>query len=55
MAKYPDGTRAEKDVALTIKVDDANDNSPIITAQQVGEVTENCKAGEWDLQNIYDL
>lgn len=46
MAKYPDGSRAEKDVVLTIKVDDVNDNPPIIKTQQVAEVTENCRVGE---------
>ncbi|XP_061654604.1 desmoglein-2-like protein [Phyllopteryx taeniolatus] len=45
VAKYEDGTRAEKDVDIRITVVDENDNTPIIKADQVGSVSESCAAG----------
>ncbi|XP_057714379.1 desmoglein-2-like protein [Corythoichthys intestinalis] len=45
VAKYEDGTRAEKDVDIRITVVDENDNTPIIKANQVGSVNESCAAG----------
>lgn len=50
MAKFLNGSRAEKDIALTIEVVDMNDNAPVIKAQQVGEVDECSSPGEYDLQ-----
>ncbi|XP_019734725.1 desmoglein-2-like isoform X5 [Hippocampus comes] len=45
VAKYEDGTRAEKDVDIRITVVDENDNIPIIKMGQVGSVKESCAAG----------
>ncbi|XP_061694431.1 desmoglein-2-like protein [Syngnathoides biaculeatus] len=45
VAKYEDGTRAEKDVDIRISVVDENDNAPIIKANQAGSVSESCAAG----------
>ncbi|XP_077580449.1 desmoglein-2-like protein [Stigmatopora nigra] len=45
VAKYEDGTRAEKDVDIRITVLDENDNAPVIKANQVGSVNESCAAG----------
>ncbi|XP_068604476.1 desmoglein-2-like protein [Brachionichthys hirsutus] len=44
-AKYPDGTMAEKDIDLKITVLDENDCPPIITANQVGSVSESSAEG----------
>ncbi|XP_017278000.1 desmoglein-2 [Kryptolebias marmoratus] len=46
VAKFANGSRAEKDIALVIKVVDINDQPPVIKTQQVGQVTERSKAGE---------
>ncbi|XP_077472123.1 desmoglein-2-like protein isoform X2 [Stigmatopora argus] len=45
VAKYEDGTPAEKDVDIRITVLDENDNAPIIKASQVGSVNESSAAG----------
>ncbi|XP_061150985.1 desmoglein-2-like protein isoform X1 [Syngnathus typhle] len=45
VAKYEDGSRAEKDVDIRITVVDENDNPPIIKIGQVGTVKESCVAG----------
>ncbi|XP_068504748.1 desmoglein-2-like protein isoform X2 [Syngnathus scovelli] len=45
VAKYEDGSRAEKDVDIRITVVDENDNPPIIKIGQVGTVKESCAAG----------
>ncbi|XP_077376292.1 desmoglein-2-like protein [Festucalex cinctus] len=45
VAKYVDGTRAEKDVDIRITVIDENDNIPVIKVGQVGSVKESCAAG----------
>lgn len=45
VAKYADGTRAEKDIALIINVVDINDCTPVIKMQQVGQVSEHSKPG----------
>ncbi|XP_043990287.1 desmoglein-2-like [Gambusia affinis] len=45
VAKYRDGTRAETDIALVIKVNDINDCTPVIKMQQVGQVSEHSKLG----------
>lgn len=45
MAKYADGTLAEKIVYLNITVLDENDCAPVIKTQQVGFVNESSKAG----------
>lgn len=45
IAKYHDGTRAEKDIDLKITVLDENDNPPVIVAQQVGYVEEHSASG----------
>uniref|UniRef100_A0A3Q2TE66 Cadherin domain-containing protein n=1 Tax=Fundulus heteroclitus TaxID=8078 RepID=A0A3Q2TE66_FUNHE len=45
VAKFPDGTRAEKDIELVIRVIDINDCTPVIKAQQVGQVSEHSKLG----------
>ncbi|XP_059201028.1 desmoglein-2-like protein isoform X2 [Centropristis striata] len=45
VAKYTDGTYAERDIDLNITVVDENDNPPIIKVQQVGFVNESSAAG----------
>uniref|UniRef100_A0A1A7W8T5 Cadherin domain-containing protein n=1 Tax=Iconisemion striatum TaxID=60296 RepID=A0A1A7W8T5_9TELE len=45
VAWFTNGSRAERDVDLKFDVLDKNDNAPIIKAQQVGSVSEGCKAG----------
>ncbi|XP_077414827.1 desmoglein-2-like protein [Vanacampus margaritifer] len=45
VAKYVDGTPAEKDVDIRITVVDENDNAPVIKVGQVGSVKESCAAG----------
>ncbi|XP_035994117.1 desmoglein-2 [Fundulus heteroclitus] len=45
VAKFPDGTLAEKDIELVIWVLDINDCTPVIKAQQVGQVSEHSKPG----------
>ncbi|XP_073346746.1 desmoglein-2-like protein [Pagrus major] len=45
IAKFLNGTLAEKDVYLIITVLDINDNLPVITAQQVGSVNESSAEG----------
>lgn len=45
MAKFSDGSYAEKDIDLKISVEDVNDCTPIITAHQVGSVNESSAAG----------
>ncbi|XP_034744736.1 desmoglein-2-like isoform X3 [Etheostoma cragini] len=45
LAKYADGTLAEKDIDLNITVLDVNDNPPIIKVHQVGYVNESSAAG----------
>ncbi|XP_037538123.1 desmoglein-2 [Nematolebias whitei] len=45
VAKFLNGSRAEKDIALTIEIVDMNDNAPVIQTQQVGEVDECSSAG----------
>ncbi len=53
MAKYADGSFAEKDIDLKIIVLDENDCLPVIKAQQVGSVSESSAAGILRrLQNI---
>ncbi|KAF1383815.1 hypothetical protein PFLUV_G00135730 [Perca fluviatilis] len=44
LAKFTDGTLAEKDIDLYITVLDVNDNPPIIKVQQVGYVNESSAA-----------
>ncbi|KAK5617770.1 hypothetical protein CRENBAI_000380 [Crenichthys baileyi] len=44
-AQYLDGSPAEKDIALVINVVDINDCTPVIKAQQVGQVSEHSKPG----------
>lgn len=45
MAKFLDGTYAEKDIDLKIVVEDVNDCPPILKAQQVGYVNESSATG----------
>ncbi|XP_004079413.1 desmoglein-2 [Oryzias latipes] len=45
VAKYLDGSRAEDDLDLLIKVNDENDCPPVIAMQQVGYVRESSAAG----------
>nr|XP_040027751.1 desmoglein-2-like [Gasterosteus aculeatus aculeatus] len=45
IAKYADGTRAEKDIELNIVVLDVNDCPPVIKVQQVGSVNESSAEG----------
>ncbi|XP_012730885.3 desmoglein-2 [Fundulus heteroclitus] len=45
VAQFPNGSRAEKDIALVIRVLDINDCTPVIKAQQVGQVSEHSKPG----------
>ncbi|KAF0046915.1 hypothetical protein F2P81_000548 [Scophthalmus maximus] len=45
VAKFSDGSYAEKDIDLKISVEDVNDCTPIITAHQVGSVNESSAAG----------
>ena len=45
MAKYQNGTPAEKDIDLKITVVDQNDCPPVIKVQQVGYVNESSAAG----------
>lgn len=45
MAKFRNGTYAEKDIDLKIIVLDVNDCPPVIKAQQVGSVNESSAAG----------
>lgn len=45
MAKFCNGSRAEKDIDLTIVVLDENDCTPVIQVQQVGYVNESSAAG----------
>ncbi|KAM8727098.1 desmoglein-2-like protein [Acanthopagrus schlegelii] len=45
IAKFLDGTLAEKDVYLNITVLDINDNPPVIKVQQVGYVNESSAEG----------
>lgn len=45
MAKYADGTYAEKNIDLKITVLDENDCTPVIKMQQVGFVNESSAAG----------
>lgn len=45
MAKYLNGSRAEVDIDLVIKVEDENDCKPVIEMQQVGYVKESSAAG----------
>ncbi|XP_015242390.1 PREDICTED: desmoglein-2-like isoform X1 [Cyprinodon variegatus] len=45
LARYSDGTLAEKDIALLIKVVDINDCPPVIKAQQIAQVNEHSKLG----------
>ncbi|XP_031711123.1 desmoglein-2-like isoform X1 [Anarrhichthys ocellatus] len=45
IAKFTNGTKAEKDIELNIKVLDVNDCPPIIKVQQVGSVNESSAAG----------
>ncbi|KAM8850390.1 desmoglein-2-like protein [Spinachia spinachia] len=45
IAKYADGTRAEKDIELNIVVLDVNDCPPVIKVQQVGYVNESSAEG----------
>ncbi|RVE61696.1 hypothetical protein OJAV_G00175480 [Oryzias javanicus] len=45
VAKYLNGSRAEVDIDLVIKVEDENDCIPVIEMQQVGYVKESSAAG----------
>ncbi|XP_074545677.1 desmoglein-2-like protein [Halichoeres trimaculatus] len=45
VAKFTDGTLAEKDLDLKITVVDENDCTPVIKAEQVGSVSESSAAG----------
>ncbi|KAM4605608.1 desmoglein-2-like protein [Polymixia lowei] len=45
VAKYNNGTRAEKDIDLLIKVLDANDCPPVFKMEQTGSVNESSAAG----------
>ncbi|KAF6739227.1 Desmoglein-2 [Oryzias melastigma] len=45
VAKYLNGSRAEVDIDLVIKVEDENDCKPVIEMQQVGYVKESSAAG----------
>lgn len=45
LARYADGTEAEKVLDLKITVLDVNDCTPVIAAQQVGSVSESSAAG----------
>ncbi|XP_034411816.1 desmoglein-2-like [Cyclopterus lumpus] len=45
IAKFADGSRAEKDIDLDIIVLDVNDCPPVIKVQQVGSVSESSAAG----------
>ncbi|KAM3866217.1 desmoglein-2-like protein [Diretmus argenteus] len=45
VAKYSDGTRAEKDIELRITVLDENDCPPVFKMQQMGSVSEASAAG----------
>lgn len=50
IAKFTDGTVAEKDIDIKIYVDDANDCSPVITERQVASVTESSASGTFVMQ-----
>ncbi|KAG8014182.1 Desmoglein-2, partial [Nibea albiflora] len=45
MAKYPNGSNAERELDLKIFVDDQNDCSPIVVENQVGSVNESSSPG----------
>uniref|UniRef100_A0A8C6L1T1 Desmoglein-2-like n=1 Tax=Nothobranchius furzeri TaxID=105023 RepID=A0A8C6L1T1_NOTFU len=45
VAFFANRSRAERDLDLKFEVLDMNDNTPIIQTQQVGNVSEGCKAG----------
>uniref|UniRef100_A0A3Q3SAP9 Desmoglein-2-like n=1 Tax=Mastacembelus armatus TaxID=205130 RepID=A0A3Q3SAP9_9TELE len=45
VAKYQDGTKAEKDIDLKITVEDENDCPPVIKANQIGYVNESSASG----------
>ncbi|KAK9539280.1 hypothetical protein VZT92_004396 [Zoarces viviparus] len=45
IAKFTDGTKAENDIDIKIKVVDVNDCPPVIKVQQVGSVRESSAAG----------
>lgn len=56
IAKFTDGTLAEKYIDLNITVEDANDNPPIIQANQIGYVNESSAAGNWQhLKYVGDM
>ncbi len=46
MATFRNGSKAEEDIELKIKVEDQNDNPPIFK-QQRGSVRESSKIGEY--------
>uniref|UniRef100_A0A672G470 Desmoglein-2-like n=1 Tax=Salarias fasciatus TaxID=181472 RepID=A0A672G470_SALFA len=52
IAKYMDGTRAEKDIDLIITVEDVNDCPPVIQMNQVGSVKESSAAGKTGRQTV---
>jgi len=45
VAKYSDGQRAEKDIALSVFVLDENDCPPVFQINQIGSVNESSAAG----------
>uniref|UniRef100_A0A3Q2SXI9 Desmoglein-2-like n=1 Tax=Fundulus heteroclitus TaxID=8078 RepID=A0A3Q2SXI9_FUNHE len=45
VAKFPNGSRAEKDITIMIRVKDINDCTPVIKVQQVGRVSEHSNQG----------
>lgn len=45
MARFTNGSLAEKLIDLKITVDDENDCTPVIQAQQVGSIEESSAAG----------
>uniref|UniRef100_I3JTH5 Desmoglein-2 n=1 Tax=Oreochromis niloticus TaxID=8128 RepID=I3JTH5_ORENI len=45
VARYTNGTQAEKYIDLNITVEDENDNAPVIKLQQVGYVNESSRSG----------
>lgn len=45
IAKYKDGTHAERKIDIRIKVEDVNDNSPVFGVQQPGGAYELSPAG----------
>lgn len=55
MARFTDGSLAENYISLNVTVEDENDNTPIIQAQQIGYVNESSATGILRLFFFYDM